>query len=481
MKKIALYSLLALGMVFSACDEVEEMTGKPQENPQEPIFQTSNLAINASQETAGLISLEQYSQEGKQIPLGEIAVNELPADYSIEVAMTMAKDEAFTDPVRVPATVEENVIYANPDSVEQVWLNVFGKSPKEREVYVRYAAYAVNGAEVIRIGNAETFYGPFKMTIQPLPSTVVIEDMYYLLGTINGWDPATAVSFSHSAQGVYDDPVFTLRFEITADQAADGWWWKIIPQSSYATGGWGSGDDSQFGVAENGDESLEGLLVGKKGDQEPGAGCLKEAGVYIMTINMEEQSYVFERQPDIQILYTPGGSNSWNAGESQQLWSTDATNYTGYVYLDGEFKFADTTDWSGINYGSTGENGTLSTDGGAGNLTAERGLYWASVNTADLTYTLTPVTSIGVIGNATPLGWDGDTALTPSEDFLTWTGSMDLTEGEYKFRADGSWDVNLGGNLNDLTQGGANLVSSWTGLKTVTLYLGQRPYTATVE
>lgn len=481
MKKILSMVSLALCFGLVACDDYEEPNPPAQSNPQEPIFQASNLAITASPEASSLISLEQYSTEGKEIPLGQVSVKELPADYSIQVAMDLAKDETFADAVKVPATVTDSVIYVNPDSVETVWLNMFGKSPKEKEVYARYAAYAVNGAEVIRIGNADNFYGPFKLTIKPMPSSVVIEDMYYLLGTINGWDPATAVPFSHSAQGVYDDPVFTIRFEITADQAVDGWWWKIIPQSSYATGGWGSGDDSQFGVAENGDESLEGLLVGKKGDTEPGAGCIKEAGVYIMTINMEDQSYAFERQPDIQILYTPGGSNGWNAGESQQLWSTDATNYSGIVYLDGEFKFADTTDWSGTNYGSTGEDGALSTDGGAGNLTAERGLYWAEVNVSDLTYKLAPITTMGMIGNATPLGWDGSTALTPSEDFLTWTGTVDLTEGEFKFRANDAWDIDFGGSLDNVTYKGANIAWSAAGTKNVTLYFGQRPYTATIE
>lgn len=470
---------LCLGLV--SCDDYEEPNPPAQSNPQEPIFQASNLAITASTEASSLISLEQYSQEGKEIPLGQISVTELPSDYSIQVGMDLAKDESFADAVKVPATVTDSVIYVNPDSVEQVWLNMFGKSPKEREVYARYAAYAVNGAEVIRIGNADNFYGPFKLTVKPMPSAFVIEDMYYLVGTINGWNPAEGVAFSHSAQGVYDDPVFTLRFEITADQAADGWWWKIIPQSSYATGGWGEGDDSQYGVAQNGDESLEGQLVGKKGDQEPGAGCIKESGVYILTINMEEQHYVFERQPDIQILYTPGGSNGWNAGESQQLWSTDATNYSGVVYLDGEFKFADTTDWSGTNYGSTGENGTLSTDGGAGNLTADRGLYWAEVNVSDLTYKLSPISTLGLIGNATPLGWDGSTALTPSEDFLTWTATVDLTEGEFKFRANDAWDIDFGGSLDNVVYKGPNIAWSTAGTKTVTLYLGQRPYTATVE
>ncbi len=39
MKKLALYSLVALGLAFAACDEVEDATGTPVVNPQEPVFE----------------------------------------------------------------------------------------------------------------------------------------------------------------------------------------------------------------------------------------------------------------------------------------------------------------------------------------------------------------------------------------------------------------------------------------------------------
>ena len=52
--------------------------------------------------------------------------------------------------------------------------------------------------------------------------------------------------------------------------------------------------------------------------------------------------------------------------------------------------------------------------------------------------------------------------------------------GEFKFRANNGWDINLGGNLSALTAGGDNIATPGEGTYTVTLDLSQVPYSATV-
>jgi hypothetical protein len=51
---------------------------------------------------------------------------------------------------------------------------------------------------------------------------------------------------------------------------------------------------------------------------------------------------------------------------------------------------------------------------------------------------------------------------------------------EWKFRANNGWDINLGGNLAGLTEGGDNIKCAEDGTYTVTLDLSSYPYTATV-
>lgn len=70
--------------------------------------------------------------------------------------------------------------------------------------------------------------------------------------------------------------------------------------------------------------------------------------------------------------------------------------------------------------------------------------------------------SVGIIGSATPGGWDSDTDMTrDSGNPAIWViNSIVLTNGEAKFRANDAWTVNWGGNTfpnGTGTQDGPNI------------------------
>lgn len=56
-----------------------------------------------------------------------------------------------------------------------------------------------------------------------------------------------------------------------------------------------------------------------------------------------------------------------------------------------------------------------------------------------------PANTIGIIGDATPGGWGEDTDMTQdgTNPFI-WTITIELTDGEAKFRQDNDWPVNWG-------------------------------------
>lgn len=200
----------------------------------------------------------------------------------------------------------------------------------------------------------------------------------------------------------------------------------------------------------------------------------------LLTINMEEGTYAFSSAVDY--LYTPGQSNGWSQTASQLLYTDNYADYYGYAYLDaGGFKFTNAPDWAHINYGMGDADGTMSTDGGANNICPpSTGLYWCSVNTASLTYSLYEVSSIGVIGDATPGGWDVSSPLTATDaKKLVWEGDVTLKTGNMKFRANDAWDANLGGSFNDLRQNGSD-ISVKEGTYHVVLDLSSLPYKATL-
>lgn len=419
MKKIAILSALAICLGLTSCDD-NDIIGIP-ENAQQPVFEAKNLTMAPTAEVTGkTVDLTVYNDANKVIPVVDVTATDFPTDYNLDFVMQISKDPSFGRFAEVETEMQGNVLTVAPDDLQSAYYSAISKGPKAKDVYVRYAAFAVdpkNDNNQIRIGNPDFYFAPGKdgyqtINILPFPSTLVIEDAYYLLGTINGWSVANAVKFTHSDENVYDDPVFTLKVDITSDQAASGWWWKIVPQSTYETGDWVVADNAAFGVAVNGDESAEGALVGRTATEECGAGCYKVAGPMLFKINMEEGSYQISLA--IEQLYTPGDANSWNQANSDRLFTTDYTNYAGYAHVKGNFKFTSALNWDGINYGFAGD-GKLSNDGGAGNLVAPaEGLCFLQANIANLTYSISvPVTTFGVIGDATPGGWDASTALTP--------------------------------------------------------------------
>ena len=55
------------------------------------------------------------------------------------------------------------------------------------------------------------------------------------------------------------------------------------------------------------------------------------------------------------------------------------------------------------------------------------------------------IATVGIIGTATPGGWDSDTDMVQHPDSAhLWTLSIDLVDGLAKFRADDAWTINWG-------------------------------------
>ena len=65
--------------------------------------------------------------------------------------------------------------------------------------------------------------------------------------------------------------------------------------------------------------------------------------------------------------------------------------------------------------------------------------------------------SLGVIGDATPTGWDADTDMQFNAEKQRFYVDITLIDGKIKFRADDGWDVNWGGADGALSAGGADI------------------------
>lgn len=70
------------------------------------------------------------------------------------------------------------------------------------------------------------------------------------------------------------------------------------------------------------------------------------------------------------------------------------------------------------------------------------------------------IETIGIIGSATPGGWDTDTDMAYNIVDNSWNLTVDLTDGEIKFRANDGWDINWGGSIAEPTFNAGNITVS---------------------
>lgn len=343
---------MAFGLAFASCDEVEEMTGKPQENPEIPGYDITKLQVTTP--VGDAIDLPALNAGNlKDVAVVEVVdPGNLPEGYSIASRYVFSDTEDFAEtfPVDVIFPDGSSTGYVTTGDIENAYEALLGLSAAPAPFYGRAEVFATNDkGSVIRLGGSDTYYAGASFTLTP-------------------------------------DPVF--------------------------------------------------------------------------------------------VLYMPGDSNGWNFDKSMKLTSKDNKSFSGLAYLKGSFKFTSVAGWDGTNYGSGTGEGVLDTDGGASNLSvAEEGLYWVTVNTATLTYTLSGIASLGVAGSFND--WGSDVEMTHNETYTSWTADVTFTgTGEWKIRANGGTEISFGTSPEDMTFGGANIPDPGAGTYTVTFDCSSVPYKA---
>jgi hypothetical protein len=193
----------------------------------------------------------------------------------------------------------------------------------------------------------------------------------------------------------------------------------------------------------------------------------------------------------LPLLAVTGNHQGWSPSTAPLLAASapEATDFEGFVWLDGEYKFvapdaSGNFEWGNTDWGDDGSFTGILVEQDEVNCNAtEAGYYQVWANTGTLTYGANP-TVWGVIGSATPGGWDNSTEMAYDNATGTWSVTLDLEGGqEFKFRANNAWDINFGDSGIDgsLEYGGDNIPVEVSGSYTIILDLSQpRAYTYTI-
>lgn len=472
MKKFSILLLGALAMAAVSCDDNAPEMPPMQSNPQEPIFVDGDVKVEAAGVTTSTqpLTLEDYTESAK-IEVMKVTDMILPEGASLVCVFQLSSvsDFAKGKVVDVSTSISDGVVTVNANDWNAAHIDLFGKSPKEKTAYWRIPVYVDLGGSAYRYMGPDWYGAEGTIKETCMDAGFVIYSEYYFFSNSTTWemDKVKDYKFSHSDKDVYDDPVFT--YVVTVNQAeidanGGGSWWKIGSSVAVDTQDW----NLLYGPEENGDENFSGILVG---DGKAQSGKLTEPGKYRFTINMEEMTYEIEQLTRPDFVAVPSNANGWNQGGPRLYYTNDDSKpwFVGAARVnnnDGGFKFI----WDDTWYG--GANGVI--DAAGGNIPAPEdatALYWFTVNTYAMTYTITPITSLGVIGGG---DWNNQKNLTPSDDQLTWEGDVQIS-GEWKIRMNETWDMNYGGDMDAAEFNGGNF-AGLEGTYHVTVdFSGNRP------
>ena len=396
------------------------------------------------------------------------AINSVGIAYSTEVSFTttigvpLLTTDSVRDITKTEANVYGNVIVTGGvDITERGFVLAMAENPTTADTKITDAlnttgemtaalsgltsgtnyfvrAFATNSEgtaygdniEFSTIANITTWYLPGNYVTASYPGSI-----------FGDWDPANSPIVKNTI-----DNATSLEGYVNMANADNEW--KFASQPNW--------DGPNYGVAANAGE------LDASGDN-----FHSPAGYYKINVDMSTTPMTYTAvSTDWGVIgdASPGG---WD-NDTNLSYDAATQTWRGTVHLAaGSFKFRANDGWD-INYGSTAANETL--NAGGENI----------ANTVEADYDITLDLSTphaytymanrwGLIGAATPGGWDTDTEMTWDATNSVFTVTLDLTVGEFKFRANADWAVNFGGDLAALTAGGSNFSNTEAGNYTITL------------
>ena len=418
MKKTFLYSLAVLAsLTLASCNGDYDDWAQPQHNPQEASAAKYGITFTAGPEA-------ECNMPDEDGVINLVTVNSTDANVTgytlkdLKVNGEAIKGEISGNSIQVDATELEKILCSQNKSRASVARDI----NVESKVSVNLAS-----GDAVAINTVGTTTAKLK----PTPTPAIDENGYYMLGEVNGngWDNTKPEYMTKVSDGVYQLKVTTKK---------DKNYFKFYEGSKFVSGDWNAINSGVLGCEKDGCEDASGTIY-YTGDSwgSPQTMVIVGTGTWIVTLDMNNLKYTVGKP----VLYMKGDANGWDGYD--YLSGDDGVHFTGFMYLNQNgFKFTTAPDWSGTGYGAN-----FDTAPDAGNIVMKEdpGYYKVDVDLSAKTYTLTPITTIGIIGAATPGGWDADTDLTYNAEERCWeVKGIELKAGECKFRANDAWAMQWG-------------------------------------
>lgn len=451
MKKTLLYSLAAMAsLALASCAGDYDDWANPQANKQEASAAKYGVTFANGSEAEGSMA----DEDGI---INLVTVNSSDANVS---GFTLKDLKVNGEAIN--GTMIGNSVQVSASELEKLVCD----QNKSRASVARDLKVETQVSINLASGDAVSFTTKGKTTgkFTPTATPPLDEKGYYMLGQVNGneWDAKSPVWMTKMSDGVY-------QLKVTTEK--DKNYFKFYEGSKWdESGNWDVINKGVMGCEKDGCEDASGTIY-YTGDSwgTPQSMVIAGAGTWIVTLDMNNLSYSVGKP----VLYMKGDANGWDGYD--YLSGEDGVKFTGFMYLNQNgFKFTTASDWSGTGYGA---NFDTAPDAANIVITEPAGYYQVDVDLSEKTYTLTPITSIGIIGSASPNGWDSDVDMTyvpynkdTKEVNGYWEKTITLSAGEIKFRANDGWDISWGGELDNLTTKNGGNITVEAGTYDIKLY-----------
>lgn len=452
MKKTLLYSLAAMAsLALASCAGDYDDWANPQANEQEASAAKYGVTFANGSEAEGSMA----DEDGI---INLVTVNSSDANVS---GFTLKDLKVNGEAIN--GTMIGNSVQVSASELEKLVCD----QNKSRASVARDLKVETQVSINLASGDAVSFTTKGKTTgkFTPTATPPLDEKGYYMLGQVNGneWDAKSPVWMTKMSDGVY-------QLKVTTEK--DKNYFKFYEGSKWdESGNWDVINKGVMGCEKDGCEDASGTIY-YTGDSwgTPQSMVIAGAGTWIVTLDMNNLSYSVGKP----VLYMKGDANGWDGYD--YLSGEDGVKFTGFMYLNQNgFKFTTAPDWSGTGYGA---NFDTAPDTANIVITEPAGYYQVDVDLSEKTYTLTPITSIGIIGSASPNGWDSDVDMTYvpyNKDTKEVNGywevkNITLSAGEIKFRANDGWDISWGGELDHLTTKNGGNITVEAGTYDIKLY-----------
>lgn len=461
-KKISLYMMALLSMVFVGCDKDYQTEVAPQHNDApKSILQTSDINVSAMDKS--FINLADYktSEGDEPISFGVVKVKEgaMPANTELKATVEVSIDENFPEDKTIEMDAydfdETGNIWVSPTMLQDLYFNNITHNPNAKKVYTRVSVFTQTAGEAkTRIGNAaDEYFAQHSFDLKPIDTGVRLSKKYYIIGTPQGWKntkpECTSLAFEHSDKDVYDDPVFTILIDAptNGDGDREDCWFSILADDdvdAFAGGDW----NVLLGNTEkNGSEKLSGTLMSRNdfgGDNNMKMPATDGATKYQITLDVLEGTFdikpmtpgaKFDTDP---ILFLTGDHYGWGGTWVPMAPVHSHGTYSWiviYLHEGEQFKFAPQAGWGddfGMNVESVVDNAGMNPSGDNNIIVGNAGWYLIKVdNTPGARKVEFNKPEVYLMGNTSPAGWN-----TAAEGLFTVPTTEDGTFESPAFIAD---------------------------------------------